>query len=347
MKQIFLSDDPPTPEEFFWSIHSEALKILGMKEEKTSKILEQKEKLDEAWIRSIIEKAQIEIIDQRDLRYPQSLKPLRHAPYFLYIRGNLIDDRPLLAVVGSRKQSHYAEKSLRLILPPIIEAWYGIVSGGAYGVDTLSHRLTLEQQGYTIAILGTGIDRAYPPENKSLFESIIAHGGAIISHFPLGTKPDVYNFPMRNELIAGCVKWVIIPEAWLSSGTLITAQLALEHGRDVFAIPWDIDRETSMGTNMLIATGQAKCTRTALDILEEYGDTKIISKHKWEREARPIINSPLQARLYDAIKVGHTTPDDLREATNEDISTLLLELSMMEISWYITLDTLGEYRVRV
>ena len=344
LRTYFLErENPQSPTAFFDTLSHETLKQI-LKEEKITKILQMRDTLDKKKIAHTLETKNIAIIDWNHPLYPESIKRVGHAPYFFTLRGTMQRDTQLLAVVWSRKHTNYAERILKNILPEIIDAGYGIVSGGAYGVDTLSHRITLEHGGYTIAVVGTGIDRAYPAENKSLFESIIEKWGAIISHFPLGMGPELYNFPIRNEIIAWLSKWVIIPEAWLSSGTLITAQLALEHGRDVFAVPWDIDRDTSKGANMLIATGQAKCTREANDILEEYGDFRS-QREKWENILPKHFESDLQKSLYENIMKGVNTPDELGKCLNLDTSSILLELSMMEIGWLIHLNSIGEYSI--
>jgi DNA processing protein len=293
----------------------------------------------------IVEK-NIDIITLDDPRYPDRLKNIWHAPYFLYVRGTLRTDIPLIGIVGSRKSTPYANRILEKIIPDTIHAWVGIISGGATWVDSLAHHITLEHGGYTIAVFGTGIDRCYPAGNKSLFENIILSWGAIISHFPIGTGPEVYNFPIRNEIVAWLWRGILIPEAALSSGTLITAQLALEHGRDVFAVPWDIDRPTSEGANMLIATGQAKCVRCSGDILEEYFDVESI----WSGmtpivRPSPIFNDDREKMVYEAIIWWYQTVDALLSMLEMDMTDLLMVIAMLEIWGYIRLSEMGKYEV--
>lgn len=148
----------------------------------------------------------------------------------------------LISVVGSRKHSQYAASCLEKIIPELIRAGYGIISGGAYGIDSVSHEITLKNKGYTAAIFGAGMDIVYPLSNHQLFEEIVSQGGALISQFPLGTLAEPYNFPIRNAVVAGISRGTLIAEAGEDSGTLITARLALEANHDVFVIPADISR---------------------------------------------------------------------------------------------------------
>ncbi len=332
--------------EALWKETKEDNVSLEIPDERKSRIQEKYKKVDEIKIQKYLEEQDIQIISIVDRGYPERLKSIGHAPAFLYIRWTLRSDIPLIGVVGSRKSTPYAGKILAKILPDIILAWVGIISGGATGVDTLWHEITLENRGYTIAVFGTGIDRCYPAANKKLFESILASGWALISHFPLGIGPELYNFPIRNEIVAALSSGILIAEAALSSGTLITAQLALEHGRDVFAVPGDIDRVTSEGTNMLIATGQAKCVRSAWDILEEYFDISSIGAGM-----TPIVNTPpifsneSEKVIYEAIEAWGNTVDSLLQATNIEMTDLLTSIAMLEIEGYVTMDEMGRYQI--
>lgn len=289
----------------------------------------------------------VDIVHVYDPRYPEILRNIGHAPFFFFVRGNFLPEKKLIGVVGSRKNTPYAKRILEKLIPDLVNSWLGIISGGALGVDTLGHEIALKQNGYTVVILGTGIDRAYPGTNKALFEEIIQKGGAVISHFPLGMWPEVYNFPIRNEIVAWLSKGIIIPEAALSSGTLITAQLALEHGRDVFAIPGDIDRVTSEWTNMLIASGQAKCTRCVWDILEEYFDLSGIGEGMTPiiREI-PKFEDEKEKAIYQSIIDGYKTTDEISKNTEYIMTDVLITLSMLEINGYINLDEMGKYQIQ-
>lgn len=327
-------------ETLSWSVNTD------IPTQRREKIWKKALELDTEKIRKTLEEKDIQIISWYDALYPESLKTIRHAPFLLYVRGVLRSDMTMIGIVGSRKSTPYAKKILDRIIPDICKSQIGVISGGALGVDTLSHELTLDHHGYTISILGTGIDRAYPASNKSLFERIITSGSAVISHFPLGTWPEVYNFPIRNEIVVGLARGIVIPEAGLSSGTLITSQLALEHGRDVFAVPGDIDRATSEGTNMLIASGQAKCIRCSADILEEYCDVSGMGDGMTAiiREA-PVFEDAMEQKIYEWILWWHLTVDDISKYTKYEMSDLLIHLSMLEINGHISMDVMGKYQI--
>lgn len=345
MKKLFLEGEIPHPEVVWenlllWNF------ALEIPEERRKKILEKAGQVDIQKIKNTLESKSIEIIDWTHSLYPERLKTIWHAPFFLYVRGILRSDIPLIGVVGSRKHTPYAKKILEKILPDIIQVGVWVISGGATWVDTIWHDITLTHSGYTIVVFGTGIDRCYPAQNKSLFERIITSGGVAISHFPLGTGPELYNFPIRNELVAGLSHGILIPEAGLSSGTLITAQLALEHGRDVFAVPGDIDRSTSEWTNMLIASSQAKCVRCAGDILEEYFDIGSIAPGMTPVvRVAPIFENEREKTIYDAVENSVNRVDDLSQYTWLEMTDILTTLAMLEINGFITIDEMGRYRI--
>ena len=332
--------------EKLWDEISDTIFPIEMTEERQRKIQEKMKKVDTQEIKIFLTEKNIQIITLDNPLYPQKLKSIWHAPAFLYVRGVLRTDLPSIGIVGSRKNTPYAERILKKIIPDIVWAWVWIISGWATGVDALAHKYALERNGYTLAVFGTGIDRCYPAGNKSLFESILAWWWALVSHFPLGTWPELYNFPIRNEIVAAISDGILIPEAALSSGTLITAQLALEHGRDVFAVPGDIDRSTSEWTNMLISTGQAKCVRCSEDILEEYFDVKSIGAGLTPIiKTSPQFSHELEKIIYDAIESWYSTIDDLLKHTNIEMTELLTHIAMIEIEWHITLDTMGKYQI--
>lgn len=341
-----IANDSMTPSNI-WTLTKNWDNPLDLSDDRISRIREKSSKVDEIKIQELLSSKHIDIIDYTHPLYPNRLKQIGHAPAFFYLRGTLREVMPpLIGVVGSRKHTPYARRILEKILPDIIHHGVWVVSGGAAWVDTIGHELTLAHSGYTIAIFGTGIDRCYPANNKKLFEDIIASGWALISHFPLGTGPELYNFPVRNELVAALSSGILIPEAGLSSGTLITAQLALEHGREVFAVPGDIDRATSEGTNMLISNGQAKCVRCSGDILEEYFDLAAVGTGMTPIVKTPPIFSCEEERIiYEAIEWGHHSVDHLLTETNYDMTTLLTHIAMLEIAEHIRMDEMGRYQI--
>lgn len=200
--------------------------------------------------------------------YPKLLKEIYDPPFVLYVKGDLIaSDENALGIVGSRGASFYGLSSAKQFSAALSRFGLTIVSGMARGIDTVSHRACLDEGGRTIAVLGSGLNRIYPPENEQLFHDI-AGRGAVVSQFPLDMPPLASNFPVRNRIISGLSKGVFVVEASKKSGALITARCALEQNRDVFALPGKISSLTSCGTNELIKQG-AKMVTLPEEILEE------------------------------------------------------------------------------
>lgn len=245
--------------ENIWKVEQKELIELGFKEKSINKILDNKYKLNLEKYANYMEKNKINLILCNSEKYPTSLKCIDNKPAFLYVRGNienLYDD--CIAIVGSRNASEYGKKVSRKIAKEIADRNINVVSGLAIGIDKYAHLGALESNiGKTIAVLGTGImdNDIYPLQNKKIFERIIEKGGTIVSEFKLGTKPEKYNFPLRNRIISGLSKKVIVVEASENSGSLITVNYALEQGKEVFAVPGNITSNSSIGTNKLIFEG--------------------------------------------------------------------------------------------
>jgi len=217
---------------------------------------------------NILEKKAITTVTINSPSYPEMLREIEDAPIVLYMRGDVYpQDRYAISIVGSRKPTSYGAMVTEKISEELASMGFTIVSGMARGIDALSHRGALRVGGRTIAVLGSGLDVPYPPENKGLMEKIV-NAGCVMSEFPPGTPPDRENFPKRNRVISGLSFGVLVIEATADSGSLITAGYAVEQGREVFAVPGDITSSTSEGTNELIKRG-ALLTRRAEDILEE------------------------------------------------------------------------------
>lgn len=213
------------------------------------------------------DKTAIHIITCQDDLYPPNLLNIYDRPPFLYVLGRLEKEDIPLAIVGSRQASTYGKFTTERLSRELAQKGITVVSGLARGIDSCAHRGALSVQGRTIAVLGSGLDVIYPPENNKLFNAI-AQNGAIISELPLGTQPLPYHFPARNRIISGMSYGVLVVEAGEKSGSLITARLAMEQGRDVFAIPGTIDSASSRGTNSLIKQG-AKLIENIDDIFED------------------------------------------------------------------------------
>jgi len=200
------------------------------------------------------DKNKINIIPITDDRYPKNLKEIPDAPVYIYHKGRLPIPENAVAVVGTRKYSQYGKFVAEHFCKYLAENGINVVSGMATGIDTIAHKVCIENGGFTTAVLGNGLDIIFPPENRNLFFKIIDNG-AIISEFPLGTKPTKYTFPQRNRLIAGLSMAVFVVEAPSKSGSLITAGYANDYGRVVLTVPANINNPSSVGNNELIKEG--------------------------------------------------------------------------------------------
>jgi DNA processing protein len=278
---------------------------------------------------SLMQKFRVKILSYWDKEYPESLKCIFDPPAFIYFKGTIMpEDRLALAIVGTRVPTQYGRIVTEQICKNLVENNLTVVSGLARGVDTLAHRSVVMNQGRTLAVLGCGLDRIYPPENKKLAEEI-EQNGALISEYPLGTLPDAGNFPRRNRIISGLSLGVLIIEAGLKSGALITAFQALEQNREVFAVPGPITSGKSMGTNQLIKEG-AKLVQNISDILKELSG-QVESKVK--RVEHNISNlNILEKEVYDLLCKDPVHVDQLVQRTQKsapEILTVLLNMELM------------------
>ncbi|MEW6003255.1 MAG: DNA-processing protein DprA [Nitrospirota bacterium] len=257
-----------TPERIFNAKADDLLSVegIGLNRAKNIKKFSLWEEVDKQI--EILEKKQIRVVSLHEPSYPEMLRDIEDSPAVLYMKGNILPrDRYAIAIVGSRKPTHYGISVTENISEELASMGFTIVSGLARGIDALSHRSALRAGGRTIAVVGSGLDVPYPPENKGLMDKI-ENSGCLISEFPPGTPPERENFPRRNRLISGLSLGVLVIEATSDSGSLITAAHALEQNREVFAVPGNITSPTSEGTNELIRRG-AILTRKADDIVED------------------------------------------------------------------------------
>ena len=239
------------------------------------------------------------VITAEDAEYPSALREIHDPPIVLYVRGQLTErDRNAVAVVGSRKCSHYATESAKKLSFQMAYAGLTVASGLARGIDTAAHQGALAAKGRTIAVIGSGLGELYPPENAELADRIAA-SGAVVSEFPIDTKPDRQTFPIRNRIVTGLSFGVLVVEAGANSGALISANMAAEQGRTLYAVPGRIDAPAALGSNRLIQQG-AKLVITVDDILD---DLPLVFREKPDLPAAaPAVDlSPEQQKILDAI----------------------------------------------
>jgi DNA processing protein len=212
--------------------------------------------------------AGIAIVPFTNPNYPARLRTIADPPPFLYVKGNILtDDDKAVAIVGSRSASEYGRRVARDLARGLVSLGFTVVSGMARGIDGSAHESALQAGGRTIAVLGSGVERAYPAEHETLYRRI-GENGAVLSELPIGTRPLAFNFPARNRLISGLSLGVVVVEATEKSGSLITATLAVEQGREVFAVPGEVGSSRSRGAHRLIRQG-AKLVESVDDIIEE------------------------------------------------------------------------------
>jgi DNA processing protein len=281
----------------------------------------------------ILEKLHIQTVTLEDETYPSLLKQIYDPPVILFVQGTIPQqtDR-LLAVVGTRHPSTYGKQVVTTLVKELTMEGFVIVSGLAYGIDALAHKITCQNQGKTIAVLGSGIDREnlYPKEHDKLADEIIKIGGALLSEFAPGTSARKHFFPFRNRIIAGLCQATLIIEAAQKSGSLITAKSALESNRDVFAIPGSIYSPLSLGPHNLIKMG-AQLVTSSLDILCALGMEKREEKKK-EPCFLPEPENPIQAKIFSLLSSDPVHVDEIKQSTSLDLSLITNALTLMEMN---------------
>lgn len=284
----------------------------------------------------------IQVLNSQDANYPLRLLEIATPPTILYVKGDISGLENSLAIVGTRKYTPYGARIAEKISRELSEAGIPIISGLALGIDSIAHRGCLDGKSKTIAVLGGGISAQalYPKTNQSLANAIIASGGALISEFPPKSKPRKENFVLRNRIVSGIARGILVIEAPIKSGTMTTVKYALEQNRDVFAIPGNIDVKNSEGTNQLIKQGAYLVTQ-AEDILNVFG-LEIIKREldlsQFEPEQREILQYLVQTPL---------NIEKLAQLTNQEVMDIMATLSILELSGVISLGSQGEYSLNV
>ena len=275
------------------------------------------------------------VITQESPSYPRPLREIHAPPIVLYVWGELQErDHHAIGVIGARRTTHYGMESAKKLAYQLAYAGLTVVSGLARGIDTAAHQGALAAKGRTIAVIGSGLAKLYPPENAGLAEKIRNGNGATVSEFSMEIEPDRQTFPMRNRIISGWSHGILVVEAGLNSGALITAAQALEQGRSVYAVPGHINAPSAMGSNRLIQQG-AKLVMDANDILEDLQillpETKP-SPHAAVRALPPL--SEEERRVYESIDATETSIDDIAaksQLPSSAVSSTLLQLELKRL----------------
>jgi DNA processing protein len=310
-----------------WQADPGELRAIGLDKRSVENLVKVRNQLDLEAELEKLNKFQIAVFTWDSPDYPTLLKNIADSPPILYVRGTLTpQDEWALAVVGTRQASSYGKECTRFLVSGLAKNGITVISGLAYGIDTEAHQTAINMGGRTLAVLGCGVDIIYPTENKKLGQAIIEHG-ALVSEYPLGTNPESGNFPRRNRIISGLSLGVLFVEGTIQSGARITADYALEQGREVFAVPGSILRKSGSGPNYLIQNG-AKLVVEVNDILEELNLT-MVSQHA---EARAIIpENEIEATLLKQLSTDPIHVDDLGQASGLTAPEIASVLTLMEL----------------
>ncbi len=266
-------------------------------------------------------------------QYPRRLREIPDPPPLLFVKGQLLDrDEWSLAIVGTRRPTPYGQQVTRMLAGDLAAAGLTIVSGLARGVDGIAHETTLEQGGRTIAVVASGLDRVYPPEHKPLAARILESGGAMLSEYPLGTRPDARFFPRRNRIIAGLTLGTLVTEAGEKSGTWHTVNSALDQGRDVYAVPGPITSEQSAGANNVIKQSHGQLVSSAQDILDELNLGPI---ERQAELAEQLPEDPVEAVLLEQIGQTPIHVDEVSRLIQQPVHETAAAMATLELKGLI------------
>ncbi|MDA7921064.1 DNA-processing protein DprA [Verrucomicrobiales bacterium] len=334
------------PERILMATPSELAQTSGIGAEMASQIVRWEDVIDLPEEKRRMKDHGISALTLDDEAYPAALKEIHDPPFLLYIKGTILPrDSAALGVVGSRRMTHYGREQARKMSFQLAAAGFTIVSGLARGIDTAAHEASLAAEGRTIAVLGSGIGNVYPAENQALADRI-CENGAVISEFPVLYVPDKQSFPLRNRIVSGLSQGLLVIEAPVRSGSLITANQALDQGRSVFAVPGPIDRPNSEGCHRLIQQG-ATLVCSAHDVITEidsgmsslnlnFDEPEKLQKEETTGKSNapaPEV-SELEQKILDEFALGESTIDHLSETTGlpvGPVSAALLQLEMKSL----------------
>lgn len=310
-----------------WLASERDLRASGLSEKITQNLIQLRAGVDLSLIETQLKKLNVTVLTWDDPGYPRRLREIDQPPPVLYMRGTFTEaDEWAVAIVGTRRVTTYGRQVTEQLANALAQNGVTVISGLARGTDSIAHQTTLKAGGRTVAVLGSGVDHLYPPENKRLAEEMIQQG-AVLSDYALGTQPEAANFPPRNRIISGLAMAVVVIEASRQSGALITADFAAEQGREVFAVPGSIFAPQSQGTNRLIQQG-ARSMLTPQDVLEAL-DLGRVAQH---REARAVLPAnALEAQILTFIHQEPLHVDEISIQTQLPVNEITATLAMMEL----------------
>ncbi len=310
-----------------WHADARELKEAGLDQRALSNLMTARSTISLDGEMEKIERQGAKVLTWDDPAYPPRLLNIYNPPPVLYVKGEILEeDQWAVAVVGTRGATVYGKEAARRIAGGLARNGLTIVSGLARGIDSEAHRAALDAGGRTIAVLGSGVDVIYPAESRKLAQAVIERG-AMVSEYAMGTRPEASNFPPRNRIISGLSLGVVIVEAGERSGALITGDFALEQGREVFAVPGNIFRKKSMGTNKLIQQG-AKPVLSVEDVLEELNLTMVSQ----QAEVRAVVpENETEAALLEYITADPVHVDEIGRKSGLPIAQVSSTLALMEL----------------
>lgn len=275
-----------------------------------------------------LEKKSVRLLFQTDENYPDQLAAIQDPPYLLYYAGNLSClQRPMMAVVGTRRPSRYGTEMASMIARGLSEAGVCVVSGLARGIDAAAHNAAVQSEGYTIGVMGSGINVPYPPEHTELLRRIAGGIGLVMSEYPLDAIPQAYHFPHRNRIISGLSMGVVFVEGRIKSGGMHTVHAALSQGREVFAVPGQVGSYGSEGPLAILREG-ARIITSAQDLLDDLGFGESVAPHT---EEMPVQLTLVQQSIVSCLRVQPGTPQEIAQAAGLDVGNVISELGTLEI----------------
>ncbi len=316
-----------------WSADRTALREAGLDRRAIDELESARATLDPFVAHAQMLESGIDILAREDDGYPRRLREIADPPPLLYVKGQLAErDEWSLAIVGTRRPTAYGQQVTRSLAGELADAGLTIVSGLARGIDGIAHETALQRGARTVAVVASGLDRVYPPEHKGLAERILSSGGALVSEYPLGTRPDARFFPRRNRIIAGMTLGTLVTEAGEKSGTWHTVTSALDQGREVFAVPGPITSEQSTGANNVIKRGLGKLVSCAQDVLDELNVGPI---ERQAELAEQLPEDPSEAALLRQIGGEPIHVDELSRLLQQPVHETAAAMATLELKGLI------------